>query len=78
MSGCDYLLHVASPIALENNNEDFFVKPAVAGVNRALTFAKKHHIKRLYLHHLLLQSSIAWRKKVTMMKVNGLIQKILK
>ena len=27
MDGCDYLLHVASPIALENHNEDFFVKP---------------------------------------------------
>ena len=26
MDGCDYLLHVASPIALENHNEDFFVK----------------------------------------------------
>ena len=49
MSGCDYLLHVASPIALENHNEDFFVKPAVAGVNRALTFAKKHNIKKVVL-----------------------------
>ena len=44
MSGCDYLLHVASPIALENHDEDFFVKPAVAGVNRAFKFAKKHKI----------------------------------
>ena len=43
------LLHVASPIALENHNEDFFVKPAVAGVNRALTFAKKHNIKKVVL-----------------------------
>ena len=49
MSGCDYLLHVASPIALENHDEDFFVKPAVAGVNRALTFAKKHNIKKVVL-----------------------------
>ena len=75
MSGCDYLIHVASPIALDTHNEDFFVKPAVAGVNRALTFAKKHNIKKLYLHLLLLQFSIPWRKKVTTMKVTGLIQK---
>ena len=40
MEGCDYLLHVASPIALENHDEDFFVKPAVAGVKRAMKFAK--------------------------------------
>ena len=26
MEGCDYLLHVASPIALENHDEDFFCK----------------------------------------------------
>ena len=49
MIGCDYLLHVASPIALESHDEDFFVKPAVAGVNRALKFAKKHNIKKVVL-----------------------------
>tara|TARA_B100001057_G_scaffold180624_2_gene181347 strand:- start:14188 stop:15195 length:1008 start_codon:yes stop_codon:yes gene_type:complete len=49
MEGCDYLLHVASPIALENHNEDFFVKPAVAGVNRAMKFAKKHNVKKVVL-----------------------------
>ncbi|MFL2708051.1 MAG: SDR family oxidoreductase [Gammaproteobacteria bacterium] len=49
MEGCDYLLHVASPIALENHDEDFFVKPAVAGVKRALKFAKKHNIKKVVL-----------------------------
>ena len=54
MEGCDYLLHVASPIALENHNEDFFVKPAVEGVKRALKFAKKHNIKKV-----LLTSSVA-------------------
>ena len=47
--GCDYLLHVASPIALENHDEDFFVKPAVAGVNRAMKFAKKHNVKKVVL-----------------------------
>ena len=49
MEGCDYLLHVASPIALENHDEDFFVKPAVAGVNRAIKFAKKHNLKKVVL-----------------------------
>jgi dihydroflavonol-4-reductase len=49
MEGCDYLFHVASPIALENHNEDFFVKPAVEGVKRALKFAKKHNIKKVVL-----------------------------
>ena len=49
MEGCDYLLHVASPIALENHDEDFFVKPAVAGVNRAMKFANKHNVKKVVL-----------------------------
>ena len=49
MEGCDYLLHVASPIALENHDEDFFVKPAVAGVKRAMKFAKKHNVKKVVL-----------------------------
>tara|TARA_X000000368_G_scaffold277557_1_gene220192 strand:+ start:2989 stop:3996 length:1008 start_codon:yes stop_codon:yes gene_type:complete len=49
MEGCDYLLHVASPIALESQSEDFFVKPAVAGVKRALKFAQKHNVKKVVL-----------------------------
>ena len=49
MEGCNYLLHVASPIALENHDEDFFVKPAVAGVKRAMKFAKKHNVKKVVL-----------------------------
>ena len=49
MEGCDYLFHVASPIALENHNEDFFVKPAVAGVKRAFKYAKKHNVKKVVL-----------------------------
>ncbi len=49
MQGCDYLLHVASPIALQNHSEEFFVKPAVAGVKRALKFAKKHNVKKVIL-----------------------------
>jgi dihydroflavonol-4-reductase len=49
MVGCDYLLHVASPISLENNHDEYFVGPAVAGVKRALTFAKKHNVKKVVL-----------------------------
>ena len=49
MQGCDYLIHVASPIALESHDEDFFVKPAVAGVKRAMKFAQKHNIKKVIL-----------------------------
>jgi dihydroflavonol-4-reductase len=49
MAGCDYLLHVASPISLERTDEDYFVKPAIDGVNRALTFAKKHNVKKVVL-----------------------------
>ena len=44
MAGCDYLLHVASPISLERTDEDYFVKPAIDGVNRALAFAKKFKV----------------------------------
>ena len=49
MEGCDYLLHVASPIALQNYDESYFVKPAVAGVKRALKFAKKNNVKKVVL-----------------------------
>jgi dihydroflavonol-4-reductase len=49
MEGCDYLLHVASPISLDRTDEDYFVKPAIDGVNRALSFAKKHNVKKVVL-----------------------------
>ena len=49
MRGCDYLLHVASPLSIEKHDDDFFVKPAVAGVKRAFKFAKKHNIKKVVL-----------------------------
>jgi len=49
MNGCEYVLHVASPISLEDQDEDYFVKPAVAGVKRALSFAKKHSVKKVVL-----------------------------
>ena len=49
MKGCDYLLHIASPLSVKVHDEDFFVKPAVAGVKRAFKFAKKHNIKKVVL-----------------------------
>ena len=49
MQGCDYLLHVASPLSIEKHDDDFFIKPAVAGVKRAFKFAKKHNIKKVVL-----------------------------
>ena len=49
MQGCDYLLHVASPLSIQKHDDDFFVKPAVAGVKRAFKFAKKHNIKKVVL-----------------------------
>ena len=49
MEGCDYLLHVASPLSVKLHDDDFFVKPAVAGVKRALKFAKKHKVKKVVL-----------------------------
>ena len=49
MQGCDYLLHVASPLSIQKHDDDFFIKPAVAGVKRAFKFAKKHNIKKVVL-----------------------------
>jgi dihydroflavonol-4-reductase len=49
MQGCDFLLHVASPISLEHTDEEYFVQPAVDGVKRALTFAQKHGVKKVVL-----------------------------
>ena len=49
MEGCDFLLHVASPISLERTDEAYFIQPAIDGVKRALSFAKKHNIKKVVL-----------------------------
>jgi dihydroflavonol-4-reductase len=49
MQGCDYLLHVASPLSMQARDDDYFVKPAVAGVKRAFKFAKKHNNKKVVL-----------------------------
>ena len=63
MSGCDYLLHVASPISLDAQEEEYFVGPAVAGVERALKFAKKHQVKKVVL-----TSSVAAIFETTVLK----------
>ena len=49
MKGCDYLLHIASPLSVKAYDDDFFVKPAVAGVKRAFKFAMKHNVKKVVL-----------------------------
>ena len=49
VEGCDFLLHVASPLALQNHTEEYFVKPAVEGCLRAMKFAKKHAVKKVVL-----------------------------
>ena len=50
MQDCDYVLHVASPLPMgEPNTEDDFIKPAVEGTLRVLTFAKQAGIKRVVM-----------------------------
>ena len=63
MEGCDYLMHVASPLALANHGEEFFVGPAVSGAKRALKFAKKHNVKKVVL-----TSSVAAIFETTVLK----------
>lgn len=49
-SGCDYIMHVASPFAVANpKNEDEMIGPAVEGSLRALRAAKKASVKRVVL-----------------------------
>ena len=38
ISDCNYVLHVASPFVLTDEDEDFFVKPAVEGVQSCLLY----------------------------------------
>jgi dihydroflavonol-4-reductase len=42
-------MHVASPLSVKAYDDEYFVKPAVAGVKRAFKFAKKHNIKKVVL-----------------------------
>jgi len=47
-SGCDYILHVASPFPFDNpKNEDELIRPAVDGTLRALKAAVAAHVKRV-------------------------------
>jgi len=46
VKGCDYVLHVASPIGMQlPKNEDEMVKPAVEGTLRVLNAASKQGLK---------------------------------
>lgn len=50
MEGCDYVLHVASPISTNlPKNEDEMVKPAVEGTLRVLNAASKAGVKRVII-----------------------------
>ena len=63
IADCNYLLHVASPISISTKDEEFFVGPAVAGVNRAMKFAQKHNVKKVVL-----TSSVAAIFETTVLK----------
>jgi dihydroflavonol-4-reductase len=48
VNGCDYVLHVASPIPFKApNHEDELIRPAVDGTTRVLTAAAKAGVKRV-------------------------------
>jgi dihydroflavonol-4-reductase len=50
VSGCTYVLHVASPIGLQRpKHDDEFIKPAVEGTLRVLKAAQKAGVKRVVL-----------------------------
>lgn len=49
MSGCTYVLHVASPTQNESADEDAMIRPAVDGVLRVLKAARDGGIKRVVL-----------------------------
>ena len=50
IQGCDYVLHVASPVAMElPKNEDEMIRPAVDGTMRVLKAASKAGVKRVVI-----------------------------
>ena len=50
MQGCDYVLHVASPVAMQlPKNEDEMIRPAVDGTMRVLKAASKAGVKRVVI-----------------------------
>ena len=46
LKGCEYVLHVASPVIPGEVDEDFLVKPAVEGMTRCLNAAIKNGAKK--------------------------------
>ena len=46
LEGCEYVLHVASPVIPGEVDEDFLVKPAVEGMTRCLNAAIKNGAKK--------------------------------
>lgn len=50
IEGCDYILHVASPVMMgEPEHEDVLVKPAKEGTMRVVQLAAKHKVKRVVI-----------------------------
>ena len=50
IEGCDYVLHVASPVMMgEPEHEDVLVKPAKEGTMRVVQLAAKHKVKRVVI-----------------------------
>ena len=46
LRGCEYVLHMASPVIFEKHDKDLLVKPAVEGMVRCLNSAIKNGAKR--------------------------------
>ena len=49
IKGCDYVLHVASPVILGRVSVDELVKPALGGLQRCLKAAVKNKVKRFVM-----------------------------
>ncbi|MBS83052.1 MAG: aldehyde reductase [Gammaproteobacteria bacterium] len=50
VSGCDYVLHLASPVMFGvPKDSDTLIKPALGGVERCLKSAVKHQVKRFVM-----------------------------
>jgi len=50
ISGCDYVLHLASPVIFGSPKDpDILIKPALGGIKRCLKAAVKHKVKRFVM-----------------------------
>ena len=49
IQGCDYVLHVASPVIIGRVDVDELVKPALGGLQRCLKAAVKNKVKRFVM-----------------------------